>query len=400
MRRFLKFPRTSRRPRQGLNRRPDRGQSRRLSRRLSRGLSRGLSLFGALLALGLLGMLVLGATVFFETRALEGRGRLAAVQLAVLAEAAAAHAHSRFPALLAQAQGGPSELTLAALKAAGSLPAGFSEVDALGRSLRVLMLAAGPDAFDILATETVPAGDTVRPAAALLEAAGPRMGLAGPSRLSGPTVDADVSAFRAAFGGAPREGALATLGRFDHGGVYGDALYRVAIPGYAEANRMEADLDMNGHDIAGAGAVEAGTLEVETDLEAGGDLTVTGDLLVGRAVRAAGTVEAGGEMTASSARIEGAVTSAAMNVTGAVRAQTVEAAGPVEAGSIGAAGAVAAGSARLGGLDAATVTARTVTAGSLSASSASAARMRFDGRLDADSAGFSRLTVGLCHGCR
>jgi len=49
---------------------------------------RGLSLFGALLALGLLGMLVLGATVFFETRALERRGQLAAVQLAVLAEAA------------------------------------------------------------------------------------------------------------------------------------------------------------------------------------------------------------------------------------------------------------------------------------------------------------------------
>ena len=182
----------------------------------------------------------------------------------------------------------------------------------------------------------------------------------GYGRLSGPTVDADVSAFRAAFGGAPREGALATLGRFDHGGVYGDALYRVAIPGFAEANRMEADLDMNGHDIAGAGALEAGTLEVETDLEAGGDLAVTGDLLVGRAVRAAGTVEAGGEMTAASARIEGAVTSAAMNVTGAVRAQTVEASGLVEAGSIGAAGAVAAGSARLGGLDAAEVTARTV----------------------------------------
>ena len=65
---------------------------------------RGLSLFGALLALGLLGMLVLGATVFFETRALERRGQLAAVQLAVLAEAAASHANSRFPALLVQAR--------------------------------------------------------------------------------------------------------------------------------------------------------------------------------------------------------------------------------------------------------------------------------------------------------
>ena len=377
-----------------------RGPGRELSRALRRGLSRGLSLFGALLALGLLGMLVLGATVFFETRALEARGRLAAVQLSVLAEAAGGYAHSSFPALLTQAQGGPSELTLAALKADGALTEEFSPVDALGRGYRVLVLAAGGSAFDILVTETVAAGDTVRPGAALLGAEGPRIGLAGPARLSGPTVDADIAAFRAAFAGAPREGALAALRRFDHGSVYGDALYRVAIPGFAEANRMEADLDMGGNAIEGAGTVEAASLEVEEDLRAGGDLSVTGDLLVGRAVRVAGAVEAGGEMTAASARIEGLVTSAAMTARGAVRAATVEASGLVEAGSIGAAGAVAAGSARLGGLDAAAVTARTVTAGSVSASSATAARMRFGGRLDADSAGFSRLTVGRCQGCR
>ena len=380
----------------GLNRKPDR----RLSRALGRRLSPGLSVFGALLALGLLGMLVLGASVFFETRALEERGRLAAVQLAVLAEAAASHAHSRFPALLAQARGGPSELTVAALKAAGSLPAEFSEVDALGRGYRVLMLAAGADAFDLLASETVAAGDTVRPVAALLEAAGPRMGLAGRSRLRGPTVDADLSAFRGAFAGAPAEGALAALRRFDHGSVYGDALYRVAVPGFAEANRMEADLDMNGHAIEGAGLIEAGRLEVETDFEAGGDLTVTGDLVVGRAVRAAGAVEATGAVTAGSANIRGAAASASMTVAGAVRAATVEAAGLAEAGSIGAAGAVAAGSARLGGLDATTVTARTMTADSLSAASVTATRVQAGTSLSADSAGFSRLVVGRCQGCR
>ena len=366
--------------------------------RRQRGL--GLGLFEALLALGLLGTMVLAATVFFESRALERRGKLAAVQLGILAEAASAHAHSRFPALLTQAQGGPSELTVAALKAAGSLPAEFSETDALGRGYRVLMLGAGTDAFDLLVTETVRAGDTVRPAAALLEATGPRIGLAGPARLRGPTVDADVSGFRAAFAGAPAEGALAALRRFDHGSVYGDALYRVAIPGFVDANRMEADLDMNGNAIERAGRIEAASLEVETDLEAGGDLSVTGDLLVGRALRAAGTVEAKGEMTAATARIEGAATSGKMTVAGAVRAATVEASGSVEAGAIGTSGAVAAGTARLGGLDAETVTARRVTAGTVSASSATAARMRFDGRLDASSAGFSRLTVGRCQGCR
>ena len=365
-----------------------------------RRLHGGLSLFGALLALGLLGMLVLGASVFFETRALEARGRLAALQLSVLAEAAASYAHSRFPALLVQARGGPSEIALAALKAEGSLIAEFSETDALGRGYRVLMLAAGPDAFDLLVTETVDAGDTVRPAAALLEVPGARMGLAGPSRLSGPTVDADVGAFRAGFAGAPREGALGALRRFDHASVYGDQLYRVAIPGFAEGNRMEADLDMAGNAIEGAGRIEAASLEVETDLEAGGDLAVTGDLLVGRALRVAGTVEAAERIAAGAARIEGAVTSETMTATGAVRAQTVEAAASVEAGSIGAAGAVAAGSARLGGLDARSVTAPSMAADSVSAASVTATRVRAGIRLDADSAGISRLVVGRCQGCR
>ena len=377
-----------------------RGRNLRLGGGLGRGVSVGLGLFEGLLALGLLGLLVLGATVFFETRALEKRASLAAVQLAVLAEAAASYAHSRFPALLTQARAGPSELVLASLKAAGSLTADFSEVDALGRGYRVLILAAGPDAFDLLAAETVAAGDTVRPAAALLEAAGPRIGLAGRSRLSGPTVDADLAAFRAAFAGAPAEGALAILRRLDHGSVYGDALYRVAIPGFAEANRMEADLDMAGNAIEGAGTIEAASLEVETDLEAGGDLAVTGDLVVGRAVRASGTVEAGGSMTASAARISGPASAASMTVTGAVRAETVEAANRVDAGSIGAAGAVAAGNARLGGLDARSVTARTMTADSVSAASVTATRVQAGTRLDADNAGISRLVVGRCQGCR
>ena len=148
------------------------------------------------------------------------------------------------------------------------------------------------------------------------------------SRLSGPTVDADLAAFRSAFAGAPAKGALAALRRFDHGSVYGDALYRVAIPGFAEANRMEADLDMAGNAIEGAGTIEAASLEVETDLSAGGDLAVTGDLVVGRAVRASGTVEAGETMTASAARISGPASAGSMTVSGAVRAQTVEAARP------------------------------------------------------------------------
>ena len=68
---------------------------------------RGLSLFGALLALALLGMIVLAASTFFETLAAERRARIAVQQLTVLADASASHVHGRFPELLAAARGGP-----------------------------------------------------------------------------------------------------------------------------------------------------------------------------------------------------------------------------------------------------------------------------------------------------
>ena len=370
---------------------------------LSRGLSRGLSLFGSLLALGLLGMMVLAAALFFETRMLEERARLAARQLTALSDAAASHVSGRFPALLAAVQGGPAELTPTTLRAAGALPAGFSDVGAMGRGYRVLMLAAGTDALDLVVTQTVPAGDTAVPASALLGADGTaRLGLVLPDaagRLAGPAVDADMSAFQAAFGGAPAAGALATLRRLDHRAVYGDQLYRVAVPGFAEANRMETDLDLGGNDLIEAATVEAETLTLESDLTVGGDLTVTDDLMVGRALQVAGPAEVAAGITAASARIAGAASAGSLAVTHDLRAASLTARGAVTAGSVGARGTVAAGSASLAGLQSDSVTARSVTATSVSAAGATARAVQATVRADAAEAGFSRLTVGTCTGC-
>ena len=364
---------------------------------------RGLSLFGALLALALLGMIVLAASTFFETLAAERRARIAVQQLTVLADASASHVHGRFPELLAAARGGPVEITLAQLKGAGSLPADYSAVDALGRGYRVLILAAGADAIDVLAAEAVGPGDTVPPSAALLEAAGEaRLGLIAPdapSRLAGPTIGYDVSAFQAAFGGAPAVGALAALRRFDHQAVYGARLQRVAVPGFPEANRMETDLDLGGNAITGAGRLSAASLALSGDLEAGGDIAVIGDLTVGQAVQVAGTVEAAGAISGDTASFAGVVSSGSLRVNGALRAANISSAGAVTAGSVAATGTVTAGSANLERLTANTASARTVTAGTLSAASVRAAGIRVNGRLDASTAGFSTLIVGRCTGC-
>ena len=395
--------------RRGRSLRLSRGRSLRLGRGRSLGLSRGLSLFGSLLALGLLGMMVLAAVLFFDSWMLEKRARMAARQLTVLSDAAESHVSGRFPAVLAAVQGGSAEIAVAALRASGALPAGFSDVNALGRGFRVLMLAAGTDALDLLVTETVPAagGGTPRsivvPTAALLEGGGTvRMGLVAPDRagrLAGPTVDADVTPFQAAFGGAPAAGALATLRRLDHRTVYGDQLYRVAVPGFSDANRMETDLGMGGNDLTGAGAVEAQTLDLESDLTVGGGLTVTADLVVGRAVQVSGPAEIAEGIVAQTARIAGAAAAGSLAVTHGLRAASLTAAGAVTAGSAGVRGAVAAGSASLGGLQSGSVTARSVTATGVSAAEATAVAVRATSRADAVEAGFSRLTVGRCTGC-
>ena len=387
----------------GLGESPHRGRRPGLGRGRSLRLSRGLSLFGSLLALGLLGAMVLAVALFFENRLLDERARLAARQLAVLSDAAASHVSGRFPAMLSALAGGSAEIALASLRTAGALPAGFADVGAMGRGYRVLLLGAGTDAIDLLIAQTVAAGDTEVPASALFAShGGTRMGVVLPDtagRLSGPTVDADVSAFQAAFGGAPAAGALATLRRLDHRAVYGDALYRVAVPGFADANRMETDLDLGGNDLTGAASVEAETLDLESDLTVGGGLTVTEDLMVGRALRVSGSGEVTGRLTAQSAQVTGAASAGSMAVARELRASSLTASGAVTAGSAGVRGAVAAGSASLGGLQSASVTARTVTATDVSAASATARAVRATSRADAAQAGFSRLIVGRCTGC-
>ena len=305
--------------------------------------------------------------------------------------------------MLSALGGGSAEIALATLRTTGALPAGFADVGAMGRGYRVLMLAAGTDTIDLLIAQTVPAGDTEVPASALFAAHGSaRMGVVLPDtagRLTGPSVDADVSAFQTAFGGAPAAGALATLRRLDHRAVYGDALYRVAVPGFADANRMETDLDLGGNDLTGAGTVEAETLDLESDLTVGGGLTVTEDLLVGRALRVSGSGELAGKLTAQSAQVTGAASAGSVAVTRELRAASLTARGAVKAGSAGFRGAVAAGSASLGGLQSNIVTARTVTATEVSAASATARAVRATSRADATQAGFSRLIVGRCTGC-
>lgn len=83
------------------------------------------------------------------------------------------------------------------------------------------------------------------------------------------------------FGSAPGAGHLATALFFQDGAIANEYLYRNAVPGHPELNRMNTTLDMGGNNIAAAGAITAS-----------GNITTSADISA-RNVTATGTVKAG-----------------------------------------------------------------------------------------------------------
>ncbi len=366
--------------------------------------SHGLSLFGSLLAMALLGSLILGVVVWLEERALEDRARLAGSKLETLAHAVSSYVHSNFRDLQLRVPAGSPQTTITAAELSAVLPEGFSPVDALGRGYRVMAMRAGTTGVDVLVAQTLPAGDAFVPSAALLgeRYGGVRMGVVAPeasTRLRGPAIDVDVSAFQTAFSGVPAVGALAAFGRFDHQNVFGDMLYRIEIPGFPDANRMETALHLGGNDIAGAGLVEAQSFDVEEDIEVNGALEVEGELTVGEAVTVTGEVTVGGAMTAGSGEFDGLVKADTVEAETSMETVTVTASGTVTAETVSATGAMTANSATIGDLQSATMDAQTVTATNVTAENVSLNTMRATGSIAAATAGISRLTVGSCSGC-
>ncbi len=363
---------------------------------------RGLTLFGSLLALGLVGVLAAGLSGVVERQIAEARERRAAAGIAVLARAAHDHVTDRFADFLAGDD--RQEITLAVLRTAGHLSPAVPGTDAMGRGRRILLYRPEAGVIDLVVTQSVAEDDMAWPwraaAGARLETG--RIGTITPggTRLEGPEVDVDIAAFQAAFEGDPAPRALAAHVRLDRHAIFGDQLWRIAVAGFPEVNRMETDLDMAGHAIANAGTIDARALAVRGTLEIGGDLEVVGSLVVGEAVEVSGGGRFAGEVTAHGATVAGEITAQTLTASQSIRAGSLVAEGSVSAGTIGTSGAVAvSGKATVGALTATTVAAGSITADTLAATSIDAHHVKASGTINAGQAGISELTVGRCTGC-
>ena len=122
-------------------------------------------------------------------------------------------------------------------------------------------------------------------------------------------------------------------------------LYRRPQPGRPGLNRMETALDAGGHDVTGAAAAEGFTASVSGDAEAGGTGRVTGNAAAARL--GADTLEAGGldaaaltvsadlmvgratagPVTTGTASVNGRLDTAAMTAAGTLTAETLAVAG-------------------------------------------------------------------------
>ena len=319
----------------------------RFPRRLRRRARLGLSVWGAVLAVGLVAGGVAAWLTWLQAERAAARAERAARQMGLVAAAAREHALADFTALLAA---GNREIAFATLRPL--LPDGFAAADALGRAFRILKRPDTADAFLVLVTHAVPAGDPVTPAAGLLAPAGAeRIGMVRPGdlRLTGPAIDADLAAWRTAFAGAAPARALATLLRVSRDGVCGPWLHRTATPACPDGQRMATALDMNGNAVANAGAVGADSVTVAQGLAVGGTATVAGALTVTRSLSVTGDLDATGALTAASAALTGTATAGSMAVANALNvgtsltvSGTARAARVASTGTLSAAGVTAA----------------------------------------------------------
>ena len=318
---------------------------------------RGFTLFEALVASMLLGVLGVGVLSFVESLKLEGRQAAAARDLGTLARAARAHAGQDIGAMRAAAGPlGMRELAVSELKGSGWLHRGFPAANDLGQGYRIFHRRTGSDGLEVLISTVTPPGEerAIPLRAGYDSAADVFVGTVGPSaptRLRGPTLDADVSPYQNLFG-EPSRGEMAALASLTMRATYGSQLYRVALTGWAEGNTMRTDLSLGGRDLRAVGNLEAHSATVESSLNVHGNAEVLEELVVGEELTVSGAMNVGGTLEVATLHASGEIESTSARVNGALRSRRATILEGVDTASLTVDDHLSAASASLGQVDA------------------------------------------------
>lgn len=225
-----------------------------------------------------------GATVYM--RHLDRQSNLiASGQMNILADAGSRYIKDFYATVSATATpSAPVVITTNMLRNTGYLPNGFADTNAYGQSYVVLALAPTPNKLQTL---ILTQGGEVIKELYLIEIA-KQIGAKG-GYISSVNTGVATGSFGgwstslAPYGVTPGAGHLATALFFDDGALVNDYLYRNAVPGQPNLNKMNTAIDMGTNNLNNAGTVNAQSAVVSGNANIAGTVTAQTAVVSGNA---------------------------------------------------------------------------------------------------------------------
>ena len=200
----------------------------------------------------------------------------------------------------------PATITVAMLQVPGIdlLPPSFAAVNPYGQTWQIQVLE--PTANNLQALVYATGGTPIQDKqagkiAAIVGASGGLIPLNDSGIYAGGAANAfgtssgwtiPTANYTAITGGTP-----AALLSFNNGQLVSNYLYRNAVPGQPQLNKMGTSLDMAGNNLNNAGQVNTGVLTTTGNANVGGTLGIAGNATVGGALGVVGNMTAGGVTT-------------------------------------------------------------------------------------------------------
>ncbi|ATV19203.1 shufflon system plasmid conjugative transfer pilus tip adhesin PilV [Pseudomonas avellanae] len=245
--------------------------------------------------------------------------QIAAQQQQQVAEAASKYLKDNFSTVYASAgTTTPSTITPQMLRNTNYLPAGFSDTNAFGQTFVVLarrvnvnqlesiVITTGGQAIDEIGTRAIAENIGAPGGFIPYNNTGVIQGVRGGWQLA-----------LSNYGINPGVGHTASALFLQDGTLANDYLYRNAIPGKPELNRMNTALSMGGNNVNDVAALNAsGTVTVGGNVDTAGTVTAGGNVSTSGTVAAQGNVNAVGDVNAQSVNASANLTGAAARISG------------------------------------------------------------------------------------
>jgi type II secretory pathway pseudopilin PulG len=220
---------------------------------------------------------------------------IAAQQQQAVADAAAKYLKDNFSAVLASATPTvPAQITLTMLRNTNYLPSGFGDTNAFGQNFLVLARSPAPNQLESIVITT--GGETIdeigtREIAENLGGTGGFIPTSNTDIVQGVRGGWQIALSN--YGMNPGVGHTVSALFLQDGSLANDYLYRNAIPGKPELNRMNTALDMGNNNVNNAASVTAsGTVTAGGNVNAAGNVNAT-------------SVNASANVTGATAKISG-----------------------------------------------------------------------------------------------